>query len=171
MFSMSENYKDRVRKAIEKNHQKALPKKKKKWTDREGPVVIEIKNALEKVGFSIHRVEARAVWNPDAGRYMDGQTEASFPDLCGCGPDGESVWVEVKAKGKRFATSYGQFEFLKEKIIKGCFAIVADQPDFALKNFLRWKNHPTPKKFLLSLLPNVSPPGDSDDSPIFSDDD
>ncbi len=74
-------------------------------------------------GFSMSIIESRAVYNADAGRYIDGQTESGFPDSVGCCPDGTAAFVEFKAPGSLSNISLGQYEFLMEKIKLGCFAV------------------------------------------------
>jgi len=152
------DYKKRVQAAMDKFSKKQLKtKRKKKNENREGPVVLEIKNTLAKVGFDLNGVEAKAVWNPREGRYMSTQAAPGFPDLCGSGPDGESVWIEVKAKGKRHTIRHAQFEFLLNKIKRNCFAICSDNAEYAIAAFNKWKalNNLDRQNFLISELPKA----------------
>jgi hypothetical protein len=135
------DYKKRVSNAINKFAKRELKTKapRKKNANLEGPVVLEIKNDLTKLGFNLNVVEAKAVWNTGAGAYMSGQVSPGFPDLCGNGPDGESVWIEVKAKGKRYTISPAQFHFLLAKIKQNCFAVCSDSSEYVIRVFNEWK--------------------------------
>lgn len=95
---------------------------------------------LEANGFSMSIVESRAVYNAEAGRFVDGQAEAGFPDSVGCCPDGTGAFVEFKAPGKRSTVRPGQYEFLKAKLELGCFAVVADSVE-SLANQWREYSH------------------------------
>lgn len=152
------DYKKRISKAINSFSKKELKtKRKKKNENKEGPVVLEIKNELTKLGFELNVVEAKAVWNTSVGAYMSGQVSPGFPDLCGNGPDGESVWIEVKAKGKRYTIRPAQFHFLLEKIKRNCFAICSDSAEYAIEAFNKWKtlDKLDRQNFLIAELPKA----------------
>jgi hypothetical protein len=83
--------------------------------------------------FSMSIVESKAVFNAEAGRYVDGQAESGFPDAVGCTPTGIGAFVEFKAPGKRASIRPGQYMFLMEKISKGCFAVCTDSVDYLAK--------------------------------------
>jgi hypothetical protein len=155
---MSDDVKKRVEKAMMKFAEKQLPKKRRsKNENKEGPVVLEIKNALFAIGFSLDVVEAKATWNERAGRYMSSQAVPGFPDLCGTGPDGESVWIEVKARGKRHTIRPTQFNFLLEKIKQGAFGVCADSSAYVIECFRKWKSleRMSRQNFLIAELPKA----------------
>jgi hypothetical protein len=150
--------KKRVESAMLNFSKKQLPNKKRaKNRNVEGPVVLEIKNKLFELGFSLDIVEAKATWNERAGRYMSSQAVPGFPDLCGTGPDGESVWIEVKARGKRYTIRPAQFNFLLEKIKQGAFAVCADSSAYVIDCFNKWKtlDRVARQNFLISELPKA----------------
>jgi hypothetical protein len=150
-------YKKRIEKALMKFSSRSLPKtpRKKKNQNLEGPVVLEIKKGLTAIGFDLNIIEAKATYNESAGRYISGQVDPGYPDLSGNGPSGESVFIEVKAKGKRSTLRLEQFSFLKNKIDKGCFAICADSLEYCVLTFNAWLKLPAnlKKDFLLAELP------------------
>lgn len=76
----------------------------------------------------LHVVEAKAVYSQSAGRYLRGQAEAGLPDLIG-NIEGLSVWIELKAKGRRSTLKPHQQAFLIAKIEQGCFAACIDSVD------------------------------------------
>jgi len=151
------DYKKRIEKSILRFSKAQLPKqpRKKKNENQEGPVVLEIKKGLTALGFDLNIVEAKAVYNHAAGRYISGQVDPGYPDLSGNGPNGESVFIEVKASGKRSTLRLEQYAFLKNKIDKNCFAICADSFEYALNAFNTWiKLSPALRRdFLLAELP------------------
>jgi len=111
---------------------------------------------LEQQGFSCHVVESKAVWNPKANRYISGQAEKGFPDICGCGPEGQSVWIEAKAQDRRNTLRPEQREFLEKKLEMGCFAIVCDKIEFFDFAWKKWQTAPTyleKVNFLKNCLP------------------
>lgn len=76
-------------------------------------------------GIFLHVVEAKAVFSEKAQRYLRGQAEAGLPDLIG-NHGSLSVWIELKAKGRRSTLKEHQREFLVAKIEQGCFACCVD---------------------------------------------
>lgn len=155
---MSEEYKKSVFSAINTWSKKQLPRtprKKKKNSNPEGKFVLVLKKHLETLGFSIDIVEAKAVYNESAGRYMNGKARPGFPDMVGNTPNGLSVWIEVKAPGKRNNVRVEQHAFLLKKINMGCFAIVCDSIEYFDKLLLEWKQAPDRKQVLLEALPKL----------------
>jgi hypothetical protein len=90
---------------------------------------------FESNGWSMSIVESKAVFNQDAGRFVDGQAEAGFPDSVGCCPNGLGAFVEFKAPGRRSTIRPGQYEFLLEKATKGCFAVCTDSVEYLKKTW------------------------------------
>lgn len=96
-----------------------------------------------QVGMDLSVVDTSAVWNPMAKRYLRRQASESLPDIIG-NYNHVSVWIELKAPGKRSAInskgSRHQREFLVRKIQQGCFACVTDGMDHLRQLFFRWRN-------------------------------
>ncbi len=118
------------------------------------------------LGFSMNKIEAKAVYNHDAGRYVSGQAEAGVADYFGCCPDGMGCFVEVKAPGRRSTLKAHQRLFLVEKISKGCFAVCVDSVELFCKTWAEWdrlrrryQKH-IAIQFLLAELPKDKQPDD-----------
>jgi hypothetical protein len=108
-----------------------------------------------RAGMDLSVVDTSAVWNPMAGRYLRRQASESLPDLIGnYGPT--SVWIELKAPGKRSVInakgSRHQREFLIRKIKQGCFACVTDGEQHLRALFTRWVNAPDIQEKVFILL-------------------
>lgn len=92
-------------------------------------VELEVRSWANRNGFDLTVVDTAAVWNPMAGRYLRRQASESLPDLIG-NYGGLSVWIELKAAGKRSAINAKQNrhqrDFILRKIRQGCFAVVTD---------------------------------------------
>lgn len=96
----------------------------------------EVVHWLKKHGFFCHVVEAKAVFSEKTGSYLRGQATPGFPDMVGSSPDGKACFIELKAKGKISTLSFGQYNFLRQAIKFGAFAVVTDgAEDLAFK----WK--------------------------------
>lgn len=155
---MSNDHRKSILSAINKFSEKQLkPKRKKPNRNIEGPVVLEIYNHLKSLGWSMSIVEAKSVYNEQAGRYMNGKTHPGYPDLSGNTPDGIAVFIEVKAPNKRSTIRPEQHEFLIEKIDTNCFAIVSDSVEYTIKAYKAWMFSDIKKSFLLHELPNLAP--------------
>lgn len=138
---------------IKSNNSRAKKKRNKK---PEKEAVKEMLSWLRGYGFSVNEIEAKAVYNPKAGRYVSGQVSAGYPDISGNDKHGCAVYVEAKAKGKRSTVSELQVEFLKEKIKTNCFAVVSDSADFLATAYKFWvgiDDYSNKRKYLMSLLP------------------
>ena len=79
-------------------------------------------------GLSLHVVESKAVYSVAAGQYLRGQAEAGLPDLIGNLAE-LSVWIELKAKGRRGTLKEHQRDFLIRKVEQGSFASCIDSVD------------------------------------------
>ena len=103
----------------------AGPTRKNKSPERDF-VKGEVLPWLKMNGFDVNVVEAKAVYNVKAGRYMTGQTDAGLSDIVGNDRDGMAVFLEIKAPGKRGVIRnkkhWHQREFLLRKIETNCFA-------------------------------------------------
>lgn len=118
-----------VKDAVLKYHEKQLPKKGKKPRKNSKPEQKTVSQCMEwfhEHGFSMSVVDSTATFSVAANRYLRGQAAAGFPDSAGCDPLGVGCFVEFKAAGKLSTLREGQREFLKQKILKGCFAVVVD---------------------------------------------
>lgn len=160
---MGEDHKDSVKRAIENYHKKQAKKQGsglKKVNKRNGKpekvTEIDCMKWMREAGFSMNVVEAKAVYNQQAGMYLNGQTVKGFPDSAGCTPHGVGCFVEFKARGKRATLRYEQREFLKEKILLDCFACVVDTYELLRDTYNTWRSfgHRDDRiAYLLSVLP------------------
>lgn len=153
--------KSRILAAIDKFSQKndGLPKKQRKKTNNnvEGPVVLEIKNHLKSIGWSIDVIEAKGVFNEEAGAYLHGKTRPGYSDISGNLPNGIACYIEVKSPGKRSTMRPDQETFLVEKISTNAFAIVADSVQYVMRVFGQWQKAENKKAYLLKELPSLAP--------------
>lgn len=155
------DHKDRIKKAIERHSKreakKLAPKKPRGPNKRpEEESVKEIKAWCKRNNIQVHRYESKAKWNADAGMYLSDAVEPGHPDLAGCNEFGVGVYIEVKAKKKRYSARPGQLEFLKKKIVMNCFACVADSSeylDYCYKRWLSIKGLKDKRDFLFGQLP------------------
>lgn len=164
-----------AKKAIEKFSMRALGQtnRKKRAPNKKPEKSTEIA-CMEwflEYGFSMHVVEAKAVWSKAAGRYLNGQVAPGFSDSAGCTPDGIGCFVEFKAKDRISTLRPAQREFLKEKIIKGCFACVVDGIERLKENYAQWRKAKRQSdedaiSYLLSVMPKDKS-GRDDDGPLF----
>jgi hypothetical protein len=109
----------------------------------------------QKLGMKMFKVDASS-YDVRTGRMGSGnQVQAGFPDLCGIGPGGESLWIELKAPGKRYNLSDLQYEFLKNAILHapGVFATVVDSPGNLLEIWQKWISSGKSSEVLLKYLP------------------
>lgn len=163
MYTMAdEEYKKRIQAALHRHAMRTMPKpiKKRKKTNSnpEGEFVLKLKAHIEKTyGWSIDIVEAKGVYNEEAGRYLHGKTRPGFPDMVGNMLDGTSVWIEAKAPGKRKTISIEQRDFLIEKIDQNCFGICCDSILYFEKVLREWKQSNCKKAYLLKELPELAP--------------
>lgn len=113
---------------------------------------------LKENGFSMNVVEARAVYHPESGKYLRGQTDAGFADAVGCTPDGLAAAVEFKAPGALKRLKPHQRQWIAEKILKGAFACTVDSVALLSEIWFQFKNlraidPALAKDFLLARLP------------------
>jgi hypothetical protein len=123
--------KDSTKKAIENFCKKQIKKKRKRNGSRnKAPerdlVRTDLLPWLKRNGFSINVVEAKAVYNVKAGRYLSGQTDKGFSDMVGNDADGIACFIEAKAPGRKKVIldqkHRHQYDFIIEKIKSNCFA-------------------------------------------------
>jgi hypothetical protein len=170
---MSNSRKESTKKALEgyfeRQARKEAPKRKNSQPEREVEKAI-LKWAEDK-GWLLVKVEAKAVYSAQAGRYLHSQTSVGLPDLIGSTNIGRAVFLEVKAPGRRSTLRDGQRRFLTELIARNGFALVCDSVDQLEKAYSQWNEECSQsrgKKFLLSQLPQPKKVKD-ESSPLFSD--
>lgn len=111
---------------------------------------------LSSNGFSCNVVEAKAVFNQRAGRYISSQAIPGMSDIVGNDKHGTAVYIELKSKGSRSKASDKQLAFLKEKILTNCFGVVVDSVDLLKELYCNWKlieDNEDKKLFLINNLP------------------
>jgi len=131
--------KKRIKKATEKYITKNdinRPKRKNKAPEKEE--VKKLMGWLRENEFSVNVVESKAVYDPNAKRYLSGQTDAGFSDITGTDKNGFAVFVEAKAPGKLKTLKYNQREFLLEKIKLNAFAVCADSVERLKVMYAKW---------------------------------
>lgn len=102
------------------------PRRRKNDRPEHNLTVVPCMMWLAEQKFSMNRIEAKAVFNPFAGRYLSGQTEPGVADAFGCAPDGTGCFIEFKAPGKLSTLKDHQRDWLIQKIERGAFAVVTD---------------------------------------------
>ena len=163
---MSEALKQRVKLALERHFEKASKPKSvraKKNSKPEAETERELLAYMRGLGWSVDKVEAKAVFSHKAGRYLRGQAAPGFSDLVGNMNDGRAVFVEVKAKGRRYTLREEQRAFLTEKIASNAFACVVDSVALLEEIISGFRHAPSPKAYLLNMLPIKSAPLKNDD--------
>jgi hypothetical protein len=154
------DHKKRIQNAVEKWSQRQLPMAtyKKKNKKPEADFMLELKKYLnETLNYSVDIVESKGVFNEEAGRYMHGKTRPGFPDICGNTQDGQAVWIEVKAPGKRSTLRPDQREFLIEKIASNSLALVVDSIEYLNAALDGYRKANAKQAYLLKQLPNEAP--------------
>lgn len=145
--------------ALLKHHQKQLGTDKKVTRKNKKPEQETVKFCmkwLEDSGFSVHIIESKAVYSRSAGRYLSGQTVSGMSDCVGCTPHGIGAFIEFKAKGKCSTLKPHQRQFLKDKILRGCFAVVVDSKELLSQYYVKWniiEDRDEKIAFLLEILP------------------
>lgn len=147
--------KESTKKALEAYYRKLLPapeNQSAKRTNKAPEKIIqkEIHLWLKAQGFYAFRVEAKAVYSHELGRYNQGQTIAGCPDELAVSCTGQFLAVEVKAPGKRSTLREAQREFLFEVISRNGFAACSDSVSHLSYLWSRYNScDPALKKALL----------------------
>lgn len=133
-----------TKKVLEKYFNKQARKndplrKKRKYSRPEKQVEKEVMAWLKDHDFSCHVVEAKAVYSPSAGIYLNSQAEPGMSDVIGCTPDGRGCFIELKARDRRSALKDHQRRFLLSKISRGAFACVVDSVEYLEKCWSHYK--------------------------------
>lgn len=117
---------------------------------------------MRSEGWSVQIIEAKATFNPYAGRWIGQPVSPGTPDCLGNTQDGLSVFVEFKAPGRlrtfNCIRNTRQREFIEEKINSYCFAAVVDSVDLLKIIYEGYKqavilSKDAAKQYLLTRLP------------------
>jgi hypothetical protein len=132
---------------------KATPRKNQK--PEFSLTVVPLIEWFETAGWSMDVIESKAVYNVQAGRYLEGQTIAGMPDMVGCTSSGIGAFVEAKAPGKLSTLRPAQRQYLTDKIKLGAFAAVTDSVQRLERIYLGWQTTSDQNriKYLLDQLP------------------
>jgi len=156
-----------VEKAMLNHHAKIARKSGQKITkdksklSPEKQVEREVLSWSKDNDFDLTVIESKAVYNVQAGRYMDSMTSESMPDLCGNkGP--LACFIELKAMGKLKTLKEHQREFLVRKIKQGCFAVCVDGSDSLARLWKSYSLSVDKISFLLNSLPKRTPKQESE---------
>lgn len=131
----------------------------------------EVIKWLRSNGFSINVVESKATFDLKSNRYIGQSVKQGFVDLVGNYKTGLSVFIELKAPGRRYTLRDNQRKFLLEKINSGCFAVCVDSVMLLKNQFERFMLHHSrqqfdlAKEFLLTALPPMKVQRDT--GPLF----
>ena len=163
---MSAEHKKRVQQALERNHKKLLdeqnhvPRRNKK---PEKEVEEQCLKWMRAQGWEVQIIESRAVYNPRAGTYTQNQSvKTGNADCQGIMPDGISVAIEFKAKGKLSSFlrngNERQRDFLIKRIHMNGFAAVVDSCELLQSIYDEWQaaravSQEAAKHYLLTQLP------------------
>lgn len=164
-MSQPKSPKDRVRDAMEKHHAK-LANKKQRFTRNRKPEKDIERFCLEWMrakDWDVQIVEAKATYNPRAGRYLRNiSVSAGTCDCIGTLPSGVFVAIEFKAPGRlsTFASDRNveQRTYLITKIHSGAFACVVDSVSRLEKIYAEYEeallvSRDKAKNILLGFLP------------------
>lgn len=163
---MSEALKQRVKAALDRHFertQKPKAPRLKKNAKPEAVVETQLLAYMRGLGWSMDKVEAKAVFSKKANRYLRGPAAPGFSDLVGNMPDGRAVFVEVKAPGRRSSLREEQRVFLSEKIGTNAFAVVVDSVARLEELLAGFKRSSSPKAYLLNALPIKQAPSKDDE--------
>ncbi len=127
---------------------------------------------LRSNGFHMSVVESKATYDPKRGRYISQSVKDGFVDLVGNHFSGLSVFIELKAPGRRATLRDNQRAFLMAKIETGCFAVCIDDVELLAVQFEEFQKmrkrqqFQLSKDFLRAALP-VRKASLIDDEPLF----
>lgn len=103
----------------------------------------------------VHVVESSS-YDPITGRKTFSRATAGMPDLIGNTANGNSIYIELKAKDRRSTLKDHQRDFLIEKIKQNCFAVVVDSVEKLnqyFREFCKLKNLESRQTYLINCLP------------------
>ena len=122
---------------------------KSKVKEKELEKLVLVWGRVNKVDLTV--VDSRAVFSPKTGRFTGRTTSEVVTDLIGNYKD-LSVWIELKAPGRKSGLTKKQADFLIRKINQGCFAVCIDsvgELHDVFEKFIKTRN----KKLLFATLP------------------
>lgn len=145
MTASADDFKSRVRRALEAHHERQLPKASgpsRKNAKPEKEVERACLEWMRRRGWDVNIFEAKSTFDPQRGRYVAQSMKAGTADCMGNMPDGVAVVVEFKAPGKLGTFAHPkngrQQEFLRRKIESGAFACVTDSVERLEHVFNGW---------------------------------
>lgn len=98
---------------------------------------------MRKKGWKVQIYESKATYSQIAKRWINQSMQAGVADCQGTMPDGRSIAVEFKAKGKLSTfwkpTNYRQQEFILDKINLNAFACVVDSVELLEAIYKHWQ--------------------------------
>lgn len=158
---------DRVLDALERHHEKlAKQQQSKRKTKNRKPEKDVERYCLEWMrarDWDVQIVEAKATYNPRAGRYLrNTSVSAGTCDCIGTLPDGKFVAIEFKAPGRLSTFAHDrnveQRDYILKKIHSGAFACVVDSASRLEKIYAAWEealqvSPDKAKNILLGFLP------------------
>ena len=156
---------DRVREAMENHHAKLANKKQRLTKNKKPEKEVEryCMAWMSDQGWDVQVLEAKATYNPRAGRYLRNQSVAvGTVDCVGTLTNGIFVAIEFKSPGRlsTFAhdRNFAQRDYLLNKIHSGAFACVTDSVARLEKVFAAYQeallvSPDKAKNILLSYLP------------------
>lgn len=161
---------DGVKKALAKfeakNSPKTQAKPRKKSTKPEKALEKLICRWLRLNGFICNVVESRAVYNPKANRYINGQTHSGFSDIVGSDKNGISVYIELKAPGRLRDLKPHQYDFLLARLESNCFAVCVDSVEMLSEIYGKWcdlkEDYASKRAYLKQVLRKPILKGDKD---------
>jgi hypothetical protein len=148
--------KESTKKAIDNYYIRQSANKTKAKRKNGSPEKLVEKEVLawcKQQGWSVDVVESKAVYSASAGRYLSGQTKSGYADVVGSTDQGLSVSIELKSPGRLATVRLAQYEFLKEKIHKNCFAVVVDSAKLLESTYLEFLQSKNRIQLLMSRLP------------------
>jgi len=146
------DYKDRIKVAIGKYLDKNTPKEKRHNAKPEKEVEEEVLEWCRSCGWDVNVIEAKSTWNERAGRYISQSVTPGYPDISGNTDVGLSIYIELKAPGKRSTLRPEQYSFLLRKINTGCFAVCVDSASYLETIWKAYNNCYNRREFLKSIL-------------------
>ncbi len=158
---MEDDYKDRVRKAVEAAAAKGL-KEYQPPTRHNGKPEKQVEKdclvLMRSWGWSARIIESKATYNPTVGRWIGQNVKQGTSDCLGVTNQGIAVAVEFKAPGKLSTLRDGQKEFLISQIRQYAFAVVVDGAGLLEEYRNRWEflrktgNLDASRDYLLSVI-------------------
>jgi len=176
------NFKDRISKSLNKVAERDLREidrmagRGKKNKKPEKLVEAACLKWMRSFNWDVNIYEAKAVYNPD-GTYRSSRMKAGVSDCMGITPDGVPIYVEFKAKDRRYSFNSPkrklQKEFLIKKIEYYAFGVVVDSVDKLIEYWTTWESihdKDQARGYLMSILPKSKKLAEAQDAPLFPED-